>query len=142
MARPSRQKPQDTYEHIDHEEELLGSLLVRLQKVKGYLASAVMTFQGELLASHSSDKSIDLHVVARIFNDIFRNAHEATDKIGLKACQETVINTSRGIIAMRCSGVDAMIHFHILVIVSVGGNLALAKMELEKMVPLILTELA
>ena len=94
----------DTYEHIDQEEALLGGFLAGLQKVKGYKASAIMTFRGEVLASHSNDSQIDLREVGKTFNDIFRTAHEASDKIGLKACLEIVINTPKGIIVMRCSG--------------------------------------
>ena len=142
MATSVRQKPQDTYEHIDQEEELLGSYLVALQKVKGYKASAIMTFRGEILAGHSADAKIDLRAVGNTFNDIFRNAHEASDKIGLKSCLELVINTPKGIIVMRCSGIDAPVHFHLLVIVSAEGNLALAKMELEKMIAPVLAEIS
>ena len=133
MVNSDKPRPQDTYDLIDQEEALLGGFLARLQKVKGYKASAIMTFRGESLASHSNDRQIDLSVVGKAFNDIFRTAHEASEKIGLQACLETVINTPRGIIVMRCSGLDALIHFHLLVIMAADGNLALAKMELEKM---------
>lgn len=142
MVKPVRPMSQDTYEHIDQEEEKLGSYLSRLHKVKGYKASAIMTFRGELLASHSSDSQIDLQVVAKTFNDIFRTAHEASEKIGLASCLETVISTPRGSIIMHCSGKDALIHFHLLAIVSSDGSLALAKMELERMTAPILAELS
>ena len=142
MASSDRQKPQDTYEHIDLEEELLGSNLAGLRKAKGYKASAILTFKGEILASHSADARIDLREVGKTFNDIFREAHEASDKIGLKSCLEMVINTPKGIIAMRCSGIEAPVHFHLMVVVSAEGNLALAKMELEKMVAPVLAEIS
>jgi predicted regulator of Ras-like GTPase activity (Roadblock/LC7/MglB family) len=142
MVNPDRAKPKDTYDHIDHEEELLGGYLSRLQKVKGYMASAIMTFRGELLASHSSDSLIDLQVVAKTFNDIFRTAHEASEKIGLEACLEIVISTPRGSIIMHSPGVDALIHFHLLAIISSDGSLALAKMELDRMTAPILAELS
>lgn len=132
----------DTYEHIDQEEALLGGYLARLQKVRGYKASAIMTFRGELLASHSNDPLIDLSEVGKTFNEIFKTAHEASEKIGLKACLEIDINTPRGIIVLRCSGLEALIHFHLLMIMSADGNLALAKMELEKMTGPILAELS
>ncbi|NTV12852.1 MAG: hypothetical protein HGA96_02790 [Desulfobulbaceae bacterium] len=110
--------------------------------MKGYKASAIMTFRGELLASHSSDSQIDLSVVGKVFNDIFKTAHEVSEKIGLNSCLETVINTPRGIIIMRCSGIEALIHFHLLVIIAADGNLALSKMELEKMTGPILAVLS
>lgn len=142
MVHPDRPMPKDTYEHIDQEEESLEGCLTRLQNVKGYMASAIMTFRGELLASHSSAAKIDLQVVAKTFNDIFRTAHEASEKIGLGACLEIVISTPKGTIIMHCSGVDALIHFHLLGIISADGSLALAKMELERMKTPILAELS
>lgn len=142
MVNTDRARALDTYEHIDQEEELLGGQLARLQTVKGYKASAIMTFRGELLASHSSDSQIDLSVVGKVFNDIFKTAHEVSEKIGLNSCLETVINTPRGIIIMRCSGIEALIHFHLLVIIAADGNLALSKMELEKMTGPILAVLS
>lgn len=142
MFNPDRPMPKDTYEHIDQEEELLGSYLTRLQKVRGYMASAIMTFRGELLASHSSNSQIDLQAVAKTFNDIFRTAHEASEKIGLEACLEIVISTPKGSIIMHCPGLDALIHFHLLAIISSDGSLALAKFELERMTVPILTSLS
>jgi len=142
MVNPDGPRPHDTYDQIDQEEAILGSCLTRLQKVKGYKAAAIMTFRGEILASHSADAGIDLHEVGKVFNDIFRTAHEASEKIGLKACLEIVISTPKGIVLMHCSGVDAMIHFHLLAIISADGNLALARMELEKMTAPILAKLS
>lgn len=142
MVEADRYRSSDTYEHLDQEEELLGGYLARLQAVKGYKASAIMTFRGELLASHSIDKQVDLGVVGKVFNDIFKTAHEVSEKIGLKSCLEIVINTPRGIIVMRCSGIDVLIHFHLLVVIAADGNLALGKMELEKMMGPIMAGLA
>jgi predicted regulator of Ras-like GTPase activity (Roadblock/LC7/MglB family) len=142
MVNPSRPRPSDTYDHIDQEEELLGGCLSKLKEIKGYVASAIMTFRGELLASHSSAAQIDLRVVAETFNDIFRTAHEASEKIGLEACLEIVISTPKGSIIMRCSGMDVLIHFHLLAIISADGSLALAKMDLERMTAPILAELS
>ena len=116
--------------------------LERFKSINGYKAAGIMTFTGEVLASDSVDANIDLALVGATFNDIFRSAHEASEKIGLKACQETTINTPNGQIIMRCSGVKAKVHYHMIVIISKDGNLALTKMEMEKAVPQIMEELA
>ena len=120
----------------------LESYLEKIKGIKGYKASGIMTFTGEILASDSVDPNIDLSFVGATFNDIFRSAHEASEKIGLKVCQETAINTPSGIIIMRCSGVKAKVHFHMIAIVAADGNQALVKMEMEKMIPNIMAELS
>jgi len=104
--------------------------------------TTLFTVTGEVLVQDTVDANIDLGMVGATFNDIFRTAHEASIKIGLDACKESVISTPKGVIIMRCSGVKAKVHYHSIVIMTVDGNQALAKMEMEKMVPKVMEELA
>ena len=120
----------------------LESYLNNLKKINGYKASAIMNFTGEVLVQDTMDNNIDLGLVGATFNDIFRTAHEASAKIGLDACKESVITTPKGVIIMRCSGVKAKVHYHSIVIMNADGNQALAKMEMEKMVPKVMEELS
>jgi hypothetical protein len=43
---------------------------------------------------------------------------------------------------MACSGVDAAVHFHLIAVLTKDGNQALAKMQLDKMIPKIMKELS
>ncbi len=112
-----------------------------LKEVKGFKAAGVMNFTGEMMAAESEDPNINLSLVGATFNDIFRSAHEASKKIGLDACKETVISTPKGIVVMRCSGVDSKSHIHIIGIMASDGNQALMKMQMEKMVAPMMEEL-
>ena len=112
-----------------------------LKEIKGFKAAAIMNFTGEVLASESVDPSINLELVGATFNDIFRSAHEASKKIGLDACRETIIITPKGIVVMACSGVQAKVHFHMIGIMAADGNQALMKMQIEKALPAIMEEL-
>lgn len=113
-----------------------------LREIKGYKAAGIMNFTGEMLAHHSEDSNIDLTLVGATFNDIFRAAHEASKKIGLEACREATISTPKGVIVMRCSGTDAKVHFHVIGILTSDGNQSLMKMQIEKMIPAVMAELA
>lgn len=115
--------------------------LAGLKEVKGFKAAGIMNFTGEMLATESSDPNVDLDLVGATFNDIFRSAHEASKKIGLDACKETIINTPKGTVVMRCSGVDAKSHFHLIGVMASDGNQALMKMQIDKIVPAIMEEL-
>ena len=119
----------------------LEDMLAELKEIKGYKASAIMSFTGEVLAADATDNKIDLNVVGPTFNDIFRSSHEASSKIGLEACKESVITTPKGIIIMNCSGVESEVHFHMIGVMSADGNQALLKMQLGKLVPQIMKEL-
>ncbi len=103
-----------------------------LKDIKGYKASGIMNFTGEMLASDSADPEIDLNLVGASFNDIFRSAHEVCGKIGLEACTENVIQTPKGIVLMRCSGVANKAHIHLIAILTADGNHALTRMTLDK----------
>lgn len=115
--------------------------LQSLRDIRGYRASAVMNFTGEVLVADSADQGVDLALVGATFNDIFRSAHEASRKIGLDATRETVIKTPKGLIVMACSGTDAKIHFHVIAVLGEDGNQALLKMRLDSMLPKIMSEL-
>lgn len=115
--------------------------LQSLRDIRGYRASAVLNFTGEVLVSDSVDQTVDLALVGATFNDIFRSAHEASRKIGLDATRETVIKTPKGLIVMTCSGLDSKIHFHVIAVLGEDGNQALLKMRVDGMMPKIMSEL-
>lgn len=115
--------------------------LAGMKNIKGFKAAAIMNFTGEILVDESVDNKIDLNLVGATFNDIFRTAHAACGKIGMQACSETTIKTPDGIIIMGCSGVEAEVHFHVISIIDADGNQALAKMEMDKLIPKAMAEL-
>ena len=101
-----------------------------------------MTFQGRVLVRDSVDPNIDLDVVGATFNDLFEQAHDASERVGLEVCYETAINTPKGIIIIRCSGLDALAHFHLIVILGADANLSLVRFELDKFLAVVMKELA
>ena len=113
----------------------LEALLDEVKGVNGYVASAIMDFTGEMLATNSTSTSIDLQVAGATFNDIFRAAHAAAGKVGFKAASDLVVNTPEGTIVMMCTGVEQKAHLHLITILAKDGNQALAKMAMHKIAP-------
>ncbi len=120
----------------------IDTLLDDIKAIKGYRASGIMTHTGEMLASHSIDKNIDLDIVGATFNDIFRTGHEAAAKVGMGSNNETQVMTPNGTIVMICSGADSAAHLHLIAVIDKDGNHALARMTLEKMAPKAVAELS
>ncbi len=118
------------------------TILSELRGIKGYKSSGLMDFTGELLISDSADESTDLELASATFNDIFRGAHEASEKVGLEATTEMILNTPNGIIIILCSGVDSEPHLHLISVLEKDGNQALAKMTMKKLMPKFVTELS
>lgn len=120
----------------------IDALLDGLRWIKGYKASALMNFTGEILIADSIDSNVDLENIGPVFSDVLRNAEEAAEKIGIEPCLELTLKTSKVTVVMCCSGPEAAIHFHLIVILEKDGNQALAKLELRKLIPLINEQLA
>jgi CheY-like chemotaxis protein len=120
----------------------LKGYIEELQNINGYKAFAVMNFTGEMLESDSKDLNIDLNYLCAMFNDIFLSAHKVCEKTGFDETLETTIVTPRGIVLMRCSGTQSKTHIHVIAILEPDGNHALMKMEMERMMPALLAELA
>jgi len=116
--------------------------LMEITKIKGYLATGIMQYTGELLVSRSTYDQVDLGMVGATFNDIFRSAHEVCGKIGLEAARELILHTPKDIVVMLCSGVDAAAHFHMMTILSKDGNQALANMQMVTAAPTFTKELS
>ncbi len=116
--------------------------LQTLKDIKGYMASGIMSFTGEMFAHDSSDADFDLALVGATFNDIFRSAEEASTKIGLDYADEMTIETPRGDILMFSSGPNAKIRFHLIGVLSQDGNKALMNMQMKKLVAPIEAELS
>jgi predicted regulator of Ras-like GTPase activity (Roadblock/LC7/MglB family) len=119
----------------------LEALLDDIKGVNGYMASAIMDFTGEMLASNSLTTSVDLQVVGATFNDIFRGAHAAAGKVGFKVASDLIINTPEGTIVMMCTGTEQKSHLHLITILGKDGNQALAKMAMHKIAPLAMAQL-
>jgi CheY-like chemotaxis protein/predicted regulator of Ras-like GTPase activity (Roadblock/LC7/MglB family) len=138
-SRKSGAAPRRSSAGIDRRKELatmsLDNFLNEFKSIKGYVASGVMDYTGELLAAHSTSDKVALEATGAVFNDIFRGAHEAAGKIGFKVCQKMVLTTPNGLIVMECSGVESAAHLHFIVILEEGGNQALVKVTLDKIVP-------
>jgi len=122
--------------------ETLKGFILKLRKIKGYKASGVLAYTGKILARDSVDPKIDLDVVGSTFNDILQESHEASENVGLEACLEIAINTPKGVIVIRCSGVDAPVHFHLMVVMDSDENLGRVKIELDRFIELVMEEIS
>jgi CheY-like chemotaxis protein len=112
-----------------------------LRCIKGYKTAALMNFSGEILIADSAETDADLENTGPLFNDLFRTAEEAAQKVGLDACIELVVRTPGGLVVMCCPGVSAAVHFHLIALLEKDGNQALTKMQMAKLIPIITKEL-
>lgn len=125
-----------------------GNAMIELEKmfsslhcIKGYRAAALMNFSGEILIADAVDPTVELDNIGPVFNDVLRSSEEAADRLGLDACSEFALKTSKGVIVMCCSG-TAAVHFHLLAVLDRDGNQALTKLQMARLIPVVMKELA
>ncbi|WP_420208793.1 response regulator [Candidatus Electronema sp. JC] len=135
---PARQIEQD---RNDMNITTLENMFISLRCIKGYKNAALMNFSGEILISDATEADSELENIGPVFNDLLRSAEEAADKVGLESCLELVLRTRGGVVVMCCSGADSPVHFHLIALLDKDGNQALTKMQLAKLVPMIMKEL-
>ena len=115
----------------------------KLIAVNGYLGSAVLNFSGETLYMDESNTSTDIAYSASIFNDAFRTLTESSLDVGFSEMSLVESRTEDGhVFLVNSSGSTSKDNFSKITIFTIfrdDGNVALAKMIMERTVQSIST---
>jgi len=118
----------------------------KLSKVNGYLGSAVLNYSGETLYIDEENTGTDIGYASAIFNDSFRQINEASLDVGFSDVTSFETKTEDGhVFLMKSAGSyseDTYSKIDIFCILRDDGNIALAKMILDKSAKNISAELA
>jgi len=118
----------------------------KLRKVNGYLGSAVLNYSGETLYLDEENTGADIAYASAIFNDSFRQINEASLDVGFSDVSSFETKTEDGhVFLMKSAGShadDSYAKIDIFCILRDDGNIALAKMIIDKSSKVISEELA
>ena len=118
----------------------------KLRKVNGYLGSAILNYSGETLYIDEENTGADIGYAAAIFNDSFRQINEASLDVGFSDIGSFETKTEDGhVFLMKSAGTHAEENYSkidIFCIFRDDGNIALAKMIMDKSSQVISQELA
>ena len=113
------------------------SKMEKLRKVNGYLASAILNYSGETLYIDEENTGTDVAFASAIFNDAFRAINEASLDIGFSDVSSLETKTEDGHVFLIKSASstqsDNFTKIDIFCIMRDDGNIALAKMVIEKL---------
>ncbi len=108
----------------------------RLRTVNGYLGSAVLNFAGETLYMDAENTGVDIAYSASIFNDAFRMVSESALDVGFAEASFVETKTHDGhVFLINSAGDQSGDNFSKLNVFAIfrdDGNVALAKMIIEK----------
>jgi hypothetical protein len=118
----------------------------KLRSVNGYLGSSVLNYSGETLYIDEENTGTDIGYASAIFNDSFRSINEASLDIGFSDISSLETKTEDGhVFLMKSAGANSDDNFakiDIFCILRDDGNIALAKMIMDKSSKIISNELA
>lgn len=108
----------------------------KLRSVNGYLGSAVLNFAGETLYMDADNTGVDIAYSASVFNDAFRMISESSLDIGFSDASFVETKTYDGhVFLINSAGGqvgDSFSKLNVFAIFRDDGNVALAKMIIEK----------
>jgi hypothetical protein len=118
----------------------------RLTKVNGYLGAAILNYTGETLYIENEHTGTDIAYAATIFNDTFRTISETALDIGFAEASSVETKTQDGhVMLVKSAGEhhgNEFAKIDIFCILRDDGNIALAKMIIDKTAKEISDELA
>lgn len=118
----------------------------KLRSVNGYLGSAILNYSGETLYVENENTGTDIAYAATIFNDAFRAISETSLDIGFSEASSVEAKTYDGHVFLLKSagdyGENNYSKIDIFCIFRDDGNIALAKMLIDKYAKRISDELA
>jgi len=108
----------------------------RLRAVNGYLGSAVLNYSGETLYIDNENTGTDIPYSASIFNDAYRMVSESSLDVGFSEASSIEAKTLDGHVFLINSagqlGDDNFAKINVFAIFRDDGNVALAKMVMDK----------
>ena len=118
----------------------------KLRSVNGYLGSAILNYSGETLYVDEENTGADIAYASAIFNDSFRQINEASLDVGFSDVSSFETKTEDGhVFLMKSAGSMSENNYakiDIFCIFRDDGNVALAKMIIDKSSQVISAELA
>ena len=137
---PARQ-PVKTTAPIAGESKLQTSLLNNiniLRTIKGYKGLAILSPDGNILASDVADETVDFRGFSKEFNNLFAQCSTIVRQKGLDQCTGLTIHTKKAVIIMMTSDVYKQGNFRFIGLMSPEGNGFFMQSQLLKAIPQIL----
>ena len=113
--------------------------LAPLREVSGYLGAGVFTPQGEMLEGTTDISGIQFVEAGSLIHDTLKDAKDVSKKIGFGILDLIQLYTELGIVFAKCYN-QGNLHFHTIMVIKNDGNIAMARLKLNKVVDSLVSE--
>ena len=115
--------------------------LEEFKSIKGYLAVAVVSRDGDVLASDQWPGNLDLERLAVGVSSIFSVSEETIAQIGFPQGEALTLHTQNGIVLLVSSQMETVADIRLMGITAPDGNWFYMKVQLENLFPKLMAEL-
>ena len=120
------------------------SILKKLEMFRGlsgYLGAGVFTPDGTMLRGTTEVSGVSFEIAGSLFHDSYLITDNLSKEAGFGSAGMLQVNTETGIVFAKCYR-DENTHFHTILVIQNGSNVAMAKMTLSKVIEELKSELA
>lgn len=110
-----------------------------LKEVNGYLGAGVFTPQGEMLEGTADISGIQFEEAGSLIHDSLKDAKGMASQIGFGNLDLLQLYTQLGIVFAKCYN-QGNLHFHTILVIKNDGNIAMARLKLNKVVETLVSE--
>jgi CheY-like chemotaxis protein/predicted regulator of Ras-like GTPase activity (Roadblock/LC7/MglB family) len=115
--------------------------LEEFKSIKGYQAVAIVSRDGDVLASDQNPRDLDLERLAVGISSIFSVSEETIAQIGFPQGEALTLHTQNGIILLVSSQMETVADIRLMGITAPDGNWFYMKVQLENLFPKLMAEL-
>ncbi|MBU0481238.1 MAG: hypothetical protein KKG47_09065 [Proteobacteria bacterium] len=110
----------------------LQQFILNMRKLPGYSACGILTCKGRVLARDVVAEPDDLELLGTTYNNLLQQSKKAAEHVGMQGCSQFSIKTPAGrLVLVRCSGKNAMPHFHLLVALEEESDVSHVELEMN-----------
>jgi len=139
VAAPSASSSETPTDPTSKMEAALKRYASVLKTIKGYLGLAIVNPDGTVIASDTPGDHIDFKQFAYDFNNMLINCSKTVRLKGFDQCNGFTVHTKKGVIVMMASDVYKQGNFRFIGLMSPEGNGYFLQIQLEKVIPQILS---
>lgn len=124
-------------EYLDTSAASFVGLINELSDIRGYKASAITTYDGELLYSNATGQvnNDELYTLIEVYNNLFGHVCGISEKSGFMSCTEVALRNGREVVVIRCSGKDCLVGIRLFVLIEEQGNVPIMQRRLGNLLP-------
>jgi roadblock/LC7 domain-containing protein len=114
--------------------------LESLSEMAGYMGAGVFAPDGRMLGGVTEIEGMNFEIAGSLFHDSYLITDNLSQEAGFGKVDMFQLNTEKGTVFGKCYKQDGK-HFHVLMVMKAGANIAMANLKLKKVIDELVDEI-